>query len=93
MELPENLREEFEKFDIPVIYGMEWLKKNGFGEEKNKRIVRKNPFLPYSLILTQQELKKLSEKKGETWFLLVRMNISRKIWLSRKSNSKKLTFI
>ena len=72
MELPENLREEFEKFDIPVIYGMEWLKKNGFGEEKNKRIVSKNPFLPYSLILTQQELKKLSEKKGETWFLLVR---------------------
>ena len=67
MELPENLREEFEKFDIPVIYGMEWLKKNGFGEEKNKRIVSKNPFLPYSLILTQQELKKLSEKKGETY--------------------------
>lgn len=37
--------------------------KDGFGEEKNKRIVSKNPFLPYSLILTQQELKKLSEKK------------------------------
>lgn len=67
MELPGNLKEEFEKLGIPVIYGMEWLKKNGFTDEKNKEIVRKNPFLPYALILTRQELKKLSESQGETY--------------------------
>ncbi|MFR9000471.1 MAG: hypothetical protein ACLVIY_08840 [Anaerobutyricum soehngenii] len=44
MELPENLREEFEKFDIPVIYGMEWLKRMDLREKKNKRIVSQNPF-------------------------------------------------
>lgn len=67
MELPDNLKEEFEKLDVPVVYGMEWLKKNGFTEKKNKEIVSQNPFLPYVLILTRQELKKLSERNGETY--------------------------
>lgn len=67
MELPDNLKEEFEKLDFPVVYGMEWLKKNGFTEKKNKEIVSQNPFLPYALILTRQELKKLSEGNGETY--------------------------
>lgn len=67
MELPDNLKEEFEKLDIPIVYGMEWLKKNGFTDKKNKEIVSNNPFLPYALILTRQELKKLSERNGETY--------------------------
>lgn len=67
MELPDNLKEEFEKLDVPVVYGMEWLKKNGFTEKKNKEIVSQNPFLTYALILTRQELKKLSERNGETY--------------------------
>lgn len=67
MELSDNLKEEFEKLDVPVVYGMEWLKKNGFTEKKNKEIVSQNPFLPYALILTRQELKKLSERNGETY--------------------------
>lgn len=67
MELPDNLNEEFEKLDVPVVYGMEWLKKNGFTEKKNKEIVSQNPFLPYALILTRQELKKLAERNGETY--------------------------
>ena len=67
MELPDNLKEEFEKLDVPVVYRMEWLKKNGFTEKKNKEIVSQNPFLPYALILTRQELKKLAERNGETY--------------------------
>ena len=67
MEIPDNLKEEFEKLDVPVVYGMEWLKKNGFTEKKNKEIVSQNPFLPYALILTRQELKKLAERNGETY--------------------------
>ena len=67
MELPDNLKEVFEKLDVPVVYGMEWLKKNGFTEKKNKEIVSQNPFLPYALILTRQELKKLAERNGETY--------------------------
>lgn len=35
--------------------------------EENKEIVSQNPFLPYALILTRQELKKLAERNGETY--------------------------
>ena len=42
-----------------TVYGMEWLKKNGYSQKKNQRLVRKNPFLPYALILTRQEIEKL----------------------------------
>ena len=42
-----------------TVYGMEWLKKNGYSQKKNQMLVRKNPFLPYALILTRQEIEKL----------------------------------
>ena len=38
---------------------MEWLKKNGYSQKKNQELVRRNPFLPYALILTRQEMEKL----------------------------------
>ena len=41
------------------ISSMEWLKKNGYSQKKNQMLVRKNPFLPYALILTRQEIEKL----------------------------------
>ena len=44
---------------IHTVYGMEWLKKNGYSQKKNQMLVRKNPFLPYALILTRQEIEKL----------------------------------
>lgn len=42
------------------MFGCIWngvAEKNGFTEKKNKEIVSQNPFLPYALILTRQELK------------------------------------
>ncbi len=60
MELPGELQQEFADRGIRVVYGMEWLKKNGYSEEQNKKIVRDHPFLPYALILSGQELEKLS---------------------------------
>lgn len=60
MELPGELQQEFADRGIRVVYGMEWLKKNGYSEEQNKKIVRNHPFLPYALILSGKELEKLS---------------------------------
>ena len=59
MELPEELERELENLDIHAVYGMEWLKRNGYSQKKNQELVRKNPFLPYALILSRQELEKL----------------------------------
>lgn len=64
LELPKELEEELLGKGIHLVYGMEWLQKNGFSEEKNKELVRRHPFLPYALILPGAELDKLSRHQG-----------------------------
>ena len=59
LELSEELEKELDDLGIHTVYGMEWLKKNGYSQKKNQMLVRKNPFLPYALILTRQEIEKL----------------------------------
>lgn len=67
LELPEQMEQEFDSLGIHVVYGMEWLKKNGCTEKQNKKIVEAHPFLPYALILSKQELEKLSGHQGDTY--------------------------
>lgn len=50
----------FESLDIPIVYGMEWLRKNGKSEQENLDLVTALPFLPYALILTRAEWLRLS---------------------------------
>lgn len=64
LELPEELEHEFANMGIHVVYGMEWLSKNGYSEEKNRRLVRRHPFLPYALILSEAEIQRLSQGTG-----------------------------
>lgn len=64
LELPETLEEELADLGIHIVYGMEWLKKNGYSEKQNREIVRSHPFLPYALICSDRELEKLSEYRG-----------------------------
>ena len=49
-----------QELGIPVVYGMEWLKKNGFSEGENQKLAAAHPFLPYALLLSRQELERLS---------------------------------
>lgn len=63
-EIPKEVAQEFQSLDIHVVHGMEWLKKNGYSEEKNLKLVEQHPFLPYAIILTEQDLEKL--KLAET---------------------------
>ncbi len=58
-ELPETLRTAMEECGLHQIYGLEWLRKNGKDLQENTLLVRKNPFLPYALILTAAEYQKL----------------------------------
>lgn len=64
LELPKELEEEFTSLGIHVVYGMEWLQKNGYTQVQNQKMVRENPFLPYALILSRQEMEKLREQTG-----------------------------
>ncbi len=65
LELPEALEAEFLELGIPMVYGMEWLQKNGYTEEENRKLVHSHPFLPYALILSRKELDRLSKHTGE----------------------------
>ncbi len=67
LELPEELEREFADLGIHVVYGMEWLKKNGYSEKKNKELVHNHPFLPYSLVCSGKELEKLSAHAGDIY--------------------------
>ncbi|MDE7037719.1 MAG: hypothetical protein K2O98_07145, partial [Lachnospiraceae bacterium] len=60
LELPAELEQELDGLGIHVVYGMEWMAKNGYSERQNVELVRRHPFLPYALILSEAELRKLS---------------------------------
>lgn len=60
LELPDELEGELSDLGIHVVYGMEWLAKNGYSEQQNLELVRCHPFLPYALILSEAEVQKLS---------------------------------
>lgn len=60
--LPRGLQDMLEKLGIPIVYGMEWMKRNGFSEEENASLVEKNPFLPYALILPEAQLHRLQQE-------------------------------
>ena len=62
MELPKALQDDLEKLGLDMTSGMKWLKNNGYSKKKNTSLVRKNPFLPYALILTDNEFSRLKEQ-------------------------------
>lgn len=63
LKLPVALEEAIEALGINLMYGMEWLKKNGYSEEMNKKLVKANPFIPYALIMTQKEILHLRQSQ------------------------------
>jgi len=67
LELPKETLALFGRLNINIVYGMDWLKKNGYSRQKNEEIVRRQPFLPYALILSKQDIKILSEHDREIY--------------------------
>lgn len=67
LELPQDFEELLEELELHPVYGMSWLEKNGYSLEENTRLVRKQPFLPYSLILSKAEMKKLEAHGKEIY--------------------------
>lgn len=65
LELPDDFREMLDNLELHPVYGMTWLDKNGYSVEENEKLVRRQPFLPYSLILSGQEIRKLESQGGE----------------------------
>lgn len=49
----------FDALGIPIVYGMEWLKRNGADEAEKRALVDRLPFLPYALLLSGAEWQRL----------------------------------
>ena len=67
LELPKEFEDLLKELGLPCIFGMEYLNKNGNSVEQNQKLVREHPFLPYALILSEQELARLSAHAGEVY--------------------------
>lgn len=61
LELPREFNELLSGMDISYMYGMDWLKRNDNSPAVNQALVKQNPMLPYSIIMSEKELKRLSE--------------------------------
>ena len=57
LELPKEFEAMLRELEIPCVYGMEWLRKNGRSTGENQKLVKRHPFLPYSLLISKRELK------------------------------------
>lgn len=61
LELAPELVQMLEQLGIQLVYGMEWLKKNGYDEAHNLALVEQHPFLPYSLLMTAKDIAVLEQ--------------------------------
>ena len=61
LELPKDVERELKKRDIDILFGMDWIKNNNYSEEENKKFIKNNPFIPYSLIMDDDDIKMLKE--------------------------------
>ena len=67
LELDPEMEQAFHDLEIHYIYGMDWLNKNGYSPAENQKLVEKNPFLPYALIMSEKEMAKLGENKQDIY--------------------------
>ena len=61
LELSDELVQMLDSLGINIVYGMEWLKNNGYAEEKKLELVKQHPFLPYALLMSAKELEELQQ--------------------------------
>lgn len=67
IELSKDIEAELQKRDIHIVYGMEWLKKNSKSKDENEKLLRKNPFIPYSLIMNSKDIENLKKEPIESF--------------------------
>ncbi|GAA0178975.1 hypothetical protein SH2C18_19370 [Clostridium sediminicola] len=65
LEIPKEIEEAFRKKDINIIYGMDWIKKNGRDSKENEEFIKNNPFIPYSIIMDAREIEILENESLE----------------------------
>ena len=60
LDLPDEFNQLLSDMDLSFVYGMEWLKRNGNSAEGNQALLKQNPMLPYSIIMSDKGLQQLA---------------------------------
>ena len=63
LDLPSEFSELLRDMDLSYIYGMEWLKRNGNSADVNQALLKQNPMLPYSIIMSEKGLQQLANSQ------------------------------
>lgn len=63
LDLPNEFSQLLDDMDLTYVYGMEWLKRNGYSVQVNQDILRQNPMLPYSIIMNDKGLQQLARRQ------------------------------
>ncbi|MCR4665696.1 MAG: hypothetical protein K5657_00175 [Desulfovibrio sp.] len=61
LDLPDEVRRFFADLDIPLTYGLAWLRSQDTDLARKKAMAAKNAFLPYALLLERRDLQKIRE--------------------------------
>lgn len=97
LELPQEFRDLLQELELHPVYGMDWLSKNGYTEDENKNLVRRQPFIPYALILPEKEIDKLELHGKEIYtsfpIPLIQREELEKTMLDEEKNVVRLTGI
>lgn len=65
LQISEPIRNVLEELDIVEMYGSEWLKNSSGGESYRKRVLENHPFLPYALVMTDDEIARFQYRMKE----------------------------
>ncbi len=66
-ELSQEMEAEFLKRDIHIVHGMKWLRNNSHTQSENEKLVTNNPFIPYSLIMNADDIRRLESDNVESF--------------------------
>lgn len=63
LDLPNEFGQLLDAMDLSYVYGMEWLKRNGYSAQANQDLLKQNPMLPYSIIMNDNGLQQLAKRQ------------------------------
>ena len=66
-ELPANIRAYMDQNGIDPVYGMEWLARNERTVQENADLVRKNPFLPYAVLMERDVFERFRRNEEDLY--------------------------
>lgn len=65
--LSREIEDRLEILNISKVFGLEWLKKQNLSLKQKEDLINKNPFLPYSLIMSRDNLDKLKSEEANVF--------------------------